>query len=523
MSDIETAKSSADAVFEKKSYQWYVLTVLTIVYVFNFIDRNILSILGQSIKDDLGISDTAFGFLGGIAFAIFYTFMGIPIARLADKKSRKVILSVCLAIWSAMTALCGLVQSFAHLVLCRIGVAVGEAGGSPPSHSIISDLFPEERRGTALGIYALGIPIGSAIGFLAGGWINEIFGWREAFLVVGIPGIFLALIVYFTVREPPRGFSEIKKQKAEEDAPPLKEVLPYLWSKRSFRYMSIAGALHAFVGNGVGLYIPMMFERSHGLGTGEIGTWLFFLGFFGMVGTFGAGWLCDKMGKNDKRWYLWIPGVATLLHVPFAIFTYLYHDPQIALIVYAGAYILGHAYLAPTFAMTQALVTVRMRALAASILLFILNIIGLGLGPQITGILSDVLFEFTELGPDALRWAMLLVLSFNVVSAVLYIFAAKFLRNDLPSASTGEEAGGTQTTFCSCSYLFTSSTSLTATSSPSLPKTSRLTSVLATRKWAFSTVLSLRFSTQFLVFRWHALLMSGLAAVSFQPASDSGV
>jgi len=436
VSEADGQAISDSAIFAKKSYQWYVLILLTIVYVFNFIDRNILGILGQSIKDELGISDTAFGFLGGIAFAIFYTFMGIPIARLADRKSRKTILSVCLVIWSAMTAMCGFVQSFVHLTLCRIGVAVGEAGGSPPSHSMISDLFPEERRGTALGIYALGIPLGSAIGFLAGGWINELFGWRQAFLVVGIPGLLLALLVYATVREPPRGFSEVNRQR-EDDAPPWKEVLTFLWSKRSFRYMSIAGALHAFVGSGVGLYIPMMFERSHGLGTGEIGTWLFVLGFFGMVGTFGAGWLCDRMGQGDKRWYVWIPGVATMAHVPFAAFTYLYHDPQIALAVYAMAYILGHAYLAPMFALTQALVGVRMRALAASILIFILNIIGLGLGPQITGILSDVLFAWTDLGPDALRWAMLMVLAFNVISAVLYIFAGKFLLKDLPRPEAG--------------------------------------------------------------------------------------
>ena len=421
-----------DALFRKKSYQWYVLGLLTVVYVFNFIDRNVLGILGQSIKEDLAISDTAFGFLGGIAFAVFYTFMGIPIARLADRKSRKVILSVCLAIWSLMTALCGLAQSFMVLVAARIGVAVGEAGGSPPSHSMISDLFPAERRGTALGIYALGIPVGSAIGFLAGGWINEFFGWRMAFFIVGVPGLLLALVVYLTVREPPRGLSETKNIKTQDsEPPPLKEVLPLLWSKRSFRYMSVAGALHAFVGNGVGLYIPMMFERSHGLGTGEIGTWLFGLGFFGMIGTFGAGWLCDRMGAGDKRWYLWIPGIATLIHVPFAAFTYLYHDPQIALAVYAVAYVLGHAYLAPMFAMTQALVSIRMRALAASILLFILNIIGLGLGPQLTGILSDTFLQFTDFGIDSLRYAMLAVLMFNVVSAALYIVAAKFLVSDL--------------------------------------------------------------------------------------------
>jgi len=404
-----------DPIFRRSGYAWYVLTLLTIVYVFNFIDRNILAILGQSIKNDLGISDTAFGFLGGIAFAFFYTFLGIPIARLADRNSRKTILSVCLAIWSGMTALCGLAQTFWMLLLCRIGVAVGEAGGSPPSHSIISDLFPPEKRGTALGIYALGIPIGSAIGFLAGGWINEFFGWRTAFFVIGVPGLLLALFVYLTVKEPPRGMSEpASAQEANgkgdgkpitAEPPPVREVLSHLWSMRSFRFMSIAGALHAFVGNGVGLYIPMMFERTHQMGTGEIGTWLFVLGMFGMVGTFGGGYLCDRLGAKDQRWYLWIPGIATLIHVPFATFTYLYADPQVALAVYSVAYVLGHCYLAPTFAMTQSLVEVRMRALAASILLFILNIIGLGLGPQFTGLLSDALNTFTlVLSLCAGRW-----------------------------------------------------------------------------------------------------------------------
>lgn len=428
-----------DPIFKKSGYAWYVLTLLTVVYVFNFIDRNILAILGQSIKDELGITDTAFGFLGGIAFAFFYTFLGIPIARLADKHSRVTILSVCLAIWSGMTAICGFAQNFWMLLAARIGVAVGEAGGSPPSHSIISDLFPSEKRGTALGIYALGIPIGSAIGFLAGGWVNEFFGWRMAFFVIGAPGLLLSVFVYLTVREPPRGMSEPKSNSSvgptagagAEDTPPVKEVLAHLWSLRSFRYLSVAGALHAFVGNGVGLYIPMMFERTHGLGTGEIGTWLFGLGLFGMLGTFGGGYLCDRLGARDERWYLWLPGIATLVHVPFACFTYLWHDPRVALSVYAIAYVLGHCYLAPTFAMTQGLVHVRMRALAASILLFILNIIGLGLGPQITGLLSDVVNATTSLGVDSLRWAMVLVLVFNVISALLYIRAGSFLRGDL--------------------------------------------------------------------------------------------
>ena len=428
-------ESDDHKLFSKPIYQWYVVILLTTVYVFNFIDRNILAILGQSIKEDLMISDTAFGFLGGIAFAIFYTFMGIPIARLADRKSRKTVLAVCLAIWSGMTAVCGLAQNFTMLLLARIGVAIGEAGGSPPSHSIISDLFPVSRRATALGIYALGIPIGSAVGFLAGGWINEIFGWRTAFFVVGIPGLLLALVVYLTIKEPPRGFSERvaggASPRLDDEPPPVMDVLRLLWSKRSFRYMSIGGALHAFVGNGIGLYIPMMFQRSHGLGTGEIGTWLFVLGFFGMAGTFGAGYLCDRLGDKDRRWYMWLPGIMTLLHVPFAAFTYLYHDPQIALMIYAIAYILGHGYLAPTFAMTQSLVPLRMRALAASILLFILNIIGLGLGPQITGILSDTINLTTDFGVDSLRWAMVSVLVFNIISAVLYIMAGRTVVEDM--------------------------------------------------------------------------------------------
>ena len=218
----------------------------------------------------------------------------------------------------------------------------------------------------------------------------------------------------------------------DDEPPPVMDVLRLLWSKRSFRYMSIGGALHAFVGNGIGLYIPMMFQRSHGLGTGEIGTGLFGLGFFGMVGTFGAGYLCDRLGEKDRRWYMWLPGIMTLMHVPFAAFTYLYHDPQIALMVYAVAYIFRSRIPRADFCHDpKAWVPLRMRALAASILLFILNIIGLGLGPQITGILSDTINLTTDLGVNSLRWAMVSVLVFNIISAVLYIMAGRTVVEDM--------------------------------------------------------------------------------------------
>jgi len=412
------------------AYRWYALVLLVVVYVFNFIDRSILGILVQPIKEDLQVSDTAMGFLGGIAFAIFYTFMGIPIARMADKGSRVNVLTVSLVLWSGATALCGMAQNFFHLLAARIGVAVGEAGGSPPSHSMISDMFPPERRATALAIYALGIPIGTMLGNLGGGWINEAFDWRMAFVVVGLPGVALAILLRLTLREPPRGAAE-GVQLSTDDAPPVAEVFRYLWARRSFRYLSLGGALHAFVGYGVSYWIPAMFSRSHGLGTSEMGQALFWLGFASISGTFLGGYLGDRFGRRDTRWYVWLPGIATLLSLPFSAFVYLWGEPYQALWMLAIPYFLGAYYLGPTFSMTQGMVGLRMRALAASISLFILNIIGLGLGPQFTGITSDLLNQFTDLGGESLRWALVISLIFNLVSALLYLAAGKTLKADL--------------------------------------------------------------------------------------------
>ena len=414
-------------------YRGYALGLLVVVYVFNFIDRSILGILVEPIKQDLGVSDTLMGFLGGIAFATFYTFLGIPIARLADRGSRRNVLSVCLALWSAATALCGLAVNFVHLLLARIGVAVGEAGGSPPSHSMISDMFPPHGRATALAIYALGIPIGTMLGNLGGGWINEVFDWRTAFMVVGVPGLLLALIVRLTLREPPRGAAE-GLQLDDGETPPVAEVFRHLWSRRSFRYMAIGGSLHAFVGYGVLYWIPAMFNRSHGIGTAEMGTVLFFLGFASILGTLSGGYLGDRLGARDKRWYLWLPGLATLVSVPFSLYVYIADAPYAAFWVLAIPYFFGAYYLGPTFSMTQGMVGLRMRALASSILLFILNIIGLGLGPQFTGIASDLLFAWTDLGADSLRWALVISLMFNVVSALLYLAAGKTIRADLETS-----------------------------------------------------------------------------------------
>jgi predicted MFS family arabinose efflux permease len=423
-----------DAVATKTPWRsWYALSLLFLVYVFNFVDRSILGILNQAIKEDLQLSDTQLGFLGGIAFAIFYSILGIPIARLADRSVRRNVLAASLTIWSVMTALCGFAGNFTHLLLARIGVAVGEAGGSPPSHSMISDLFPTSSRATALSLYALGIPVGTMIGNLAGGWINEAFDWRTAFMVVGLPGVLLALVLMLTVREPTRGASEEVANAVPDpaDTPPVGVVFRYLWSLKSFRYLSLAGALHAFVGYGVGYWFPALFIRSHGLGTTEIGIWLFYLGFAGMAGTFLGGYMGDKMAKRDLRWYVWLPAIATLVSVPFSAFVYATSNHVAAFIVAIVPSALGAYYLGPTFALTQSLVGLRMRALASSILLFILNLIGMGLGPQLTGILSDVFNAYSDLGVHSLRAAMLCVLAANVVATLLYLMAGRDLRQDM--------------------------------------------------------------------------------------------
>lgn len=413
-----------------EGYRRYALGLLLVVYIFNFIDRQILSILLESIKRDLSLSDTQLGFLSGIAFAIFYSTLGIPIARLADRRSRRTIIAIALAIWSAMTALSGLARGFFTLGLARIGVGIGEAGCSPPAHSLISDYYPPERRATALSVYALGIPIGVLFGYLIGGQMDEYFGWRTAFLVVGVPGVFLALLVQFTLKDPPRG--NFDAGVATEQLP-IGEAFAYLWSRRSFRHLSIAAALHAFVGYGAGTWHAPFLIRIHGMTSGEVGLWLAMLaGLAGGLGTFLGGYLTDRLRERDIRFYAWVPGWSTILSVPLVLGFYLWPEPMGALMFLVLPALLGSMYLGPTFAITQGLVGPSMRAMASAILLFIINLIGLGLGPQGVGLLSDLLKG--TFGHESLRYALLVVALVNVWSAVHYFLGARTLEADLARA-----------------------------------------------------------------------------------------
>lgn len=414
------------------NYKYYALGILTTVYIFNFIDRQILVILQESIKADLGLSDTQLGLLSGISFAIFYVTVGIPIARMADKGVRRNIIAVSIAAWSFMTALSGAAQNFVQLLLARIGVAVGEAGGSPPAHSMISDIFPPHQRATALSFYSMGINFGILIGFILGGWINDWLGWRWVFVVIGVPGILWALVVRFTLDEPPRAFSGQAGKVIE--APPLKEVMHILWSRKSFRHLSVAAGLHAFVGYGVGQWIASFFIRSYNLtSTGEVATWLgLTVGIAGAAGTLLGGYFCDALSVRDRRWYVWLPAIATVAAVPFSLTVYLLNNFYLALSIYIIPVFFGAMYLGPTIAMAHGIVSPRMRALTSAMLFFVLNLIGLGLGPLLTGMLSDLLRD--TYGNESLRYALVSVVLVYLWSTFHYLMAARTLREDLDNA-----------------------------------------------------------------------------------------
>jgi predicted MFS family arabinose efflux permease len=409
-------------------YARYVLGILFVVFVFNFVDRQILSILLEPIKAELGVSDTAMGFLTGIAFALFYTVAGIPIARFADTGNRRNVIVVGLAVWSAMTAMSGLVRTFGQLALARIGVGVGEAACSPPAHSMLADYFPPHRRATALAIYSMGIHVGILLGFILGGWANQLFGWRHAFLIVGAPGLVLALIVRLTVREPARGTWEGVMAGIPTES--VRQVLRFVWSLRAFRHMALAAALHSFAGYAAATWGPAFLIRVHGMSTGTIGTWLGLItGVGGAIGAIGGGVLVDRLARRDPRWSLWVPAVAAVLEVPFWLVFLLAREPMHALAWLAPAVILGAMWLGPIFATTQGLVRPHMRALASALLLFVINLIGLGMGPQAVGILND-LFAGT-FGAHAIRYSLLLVAIVNLWSAVHFALAARSLRTDL--------------------------------------------------------------------------------------------
>ena len=401
--------------------------MLTVVYTFNFIDRQILVILQEPIKADLGLSDAQLGLLTGFSFALVYVTAGIPIAWLADRANRRNIVAASLAFWSLMTALSGLVQNYGQLLAARLGVGVGEAGGSPPSHSMISDYFPPSSRGTALSFYSMGIYIGVLFGFAAGGWIAENFGWRNAFFVIGIPGILYALAVLWIIKEPKRGQYDLAGVPAQSS---LSETLAGLKRRPTFWYLSVGCAFTAFISYGNGNFMPSFLMRNHGMSLAEVGATLGLIsGLSGATGTFLGGFLADRLATRDMRWYVWIPILGGLSAMIPAYYTLFGENTTLIVAAMIPSQILSALYLGPCIATCHNLVSPGMRAMASAILYFVLNLIGLGLGPLTVGILSDLYAE--PFGENNLRYAMATVLTIGFLGIYFLWMGSRSLNRDL--------------------------------------------------------------------------------------------
>jgi MFS family permease len=384
----------------------YALAILTIVYMFNFIDRQILAILMPAIRIEFDVSDTMLGFLAGPAFVIFYVTLGVPIARYADRANRRNLVALALAVWSGMTALSGIAQNIWHLTLARIGVGVGEAGCSPPAHSMIADYYPPERRATAMGIYTLGISAGIALAYLAGGWVAENIGWRETFFIVGVPGVVLAIVVRLTVVEPRRGASESRVDSGRRHR--MREVMAFMLRRRSALHMGVAAGLSAFVGYAVANWMPSFLNRSFDMGYASIGFWLgIIIGIFGGMGFFFGGYIADRIGKHIQRRAFLFLSIAMLMTAAANAAVFLASSIAWCLALFIVPTVVSNFYLAPVLAQAQSLVSLRMRAVASSLILLVINTIGLGLGPLITGWLSDRLAPCV--GDDSLRYSLLIV------------------------------------------------------------------------------------------------------------------
>lgn len=415
-----------------EKYKKYVLYVLTGVYIFNFIDRQILVILQESIKADLNLSDTQLGLLTGLAFALFYVTLGIPIARLADTTNRKKIIAVSLAIWSAMTVISGRAMNFTQLLLARVGVGIGEAGASPAAHSMISDYFPANKRATALAVYSMGIYIGILLGYLFGGWLDEFFGWRTALMVLGLPGILYSVFFYFTVKEPPRGYAE---NLSTNDAAnySLGQVFGLLMSRKAFLCLAFGAGIHCFSVYGVGNWLPSFLARLHGMERGEIGTWLAIgSGGGGALGVWLGGYLTDKYGQEDRRMYLIIPTVAVVASIPILVLMLVTTNKYVVVGGNIVMKTLWSFYLAPCIAMAHGMVGLRMRAMASAVFFLFLNLIGLGLGPLFIGMASDYLTP--EFGQEGLRWALTMGIGMSMIAAFLFWRASVYLEQDLDAA-----------------------------------------------------------------------------------------
>lgn len=426
-------------------YRSYAMGLLLVIYIMNFVDRQVINILAEPIKNELGLLDWQLGAMSGLAFAVFYTLLGLPIARYAERGNRPRIIAVALALWSGFTALCGLAQNFVQLVLFRIGVGIGEAGCTPPAHSLITDYVPKEKRASALAFYSMGTPLGSLVGMALGGVIADAYGWRWAFIVCGLPGIVLAIVVMLTLVEPrvKQVLDDVKRVAAK--GPTFKDALKVLTHKRTFWLIAFAAAIKAFIGYGHAPFTASFFLRNHaeevatlaaqfglqsqgflGIALGVVG------GLAGALGAFVGGMIADKYGAKDLRAYVSVPAVAALVTIPVYCFAMTVDSAAIAIGVLAINAILGTLWYGPVYATAQSIAPPNMRATASAIMLFVINLVGLGLGPLAVGILSDYVAIGLDMGKaEGVRWALIISVLANIGAVAMFWMARKSIREEM--------------------------------------------------------------------------------------------
>ncbi|MBB5986027.1 spinster family MFS transporter [Sphingobium lignivorans] len=425
--------SKAVSTHARSARPGVVLAMLLLVYIFNFVDRQILAILAAPIQRDLGLSDGQMGLLGGLAFALLYSTLGVPLAWLADRTSRSWVIAGSLVLWSGFTALCGLAHGFWHIFLARLGVGIGEAGGVAPSYALIADYFPSHRRAFALSIYSLGIPLGSAAGVLAGGYIAATVDWRAAFIAVGCVGIIIAplfkLLVHDRRMPAPAGV-------AAPAVPRFGEVAAILARKPSFWLLSFGAASSSMVGYGLAFWLPSLLQRSFGL---DLVHTSWFIGAVmllgGVVGMLMGGWVADRLGRRDRAWMSWVPAISFLVGVPLFAAGIYSSDVIMAFVLFLLPQALVYVWLGPVLSAVQHLVAPPARATASASFLLINNLIGLGGGIYALGALSDALRPVY--GNEALRYSMLFGLSLYLLAALLMALAGPRLRRDWVTDSAG--------------------------------------------------------------------------------------
>ena len=405
-------------------YRYYVLALLTLGYVFNFVDRQVMTILIEPIKMEFGASDTQMGLLSGLAFALFYATLGIPVARLADRWSRRNVLAISMTTWSAVTALCATATGFWHLLLLRIGVGIGEAGGTPPSQSLLADYFPPEKRAFAQGILATAPNIGILVGLFGGALIAEAYGWRSVFLVFGIPGVLLAILIQLAIKEPLKVTAS-----ASEEGAGLFSTLGNIFRLPSFAHIMVGVGFTGIAGYGLGVWSPSFLVRVHNMSLVDAGLYLGLIGVFGGgLGTISSGLLVDRLARRDKRWQLWLPAIGIFLALPTQLAFLLWPaehrlvmgdvDVPFALVFMALSAVFASFWIAPSYAAVQNLVPQYWRTQASALMLLAINLLGMGLGPLLVGMLSDLLSQF---GDSSVRYGLSIGVSLSLVGGIAYL------------------------------------------------------------------------------------------------------